>query len=195
MVPNCAEGGVLGVLPGIIGSIQASEVIKVITGMGVSLSGKLFLMDVLDFSNRTLNIKRDPKNPLNGEIPTINALIDYESFCGITNDSNDLIDLSPIELARWRREGQDFQLIDVREAYEFEAGNIGGQGIPLGELAASVNLIDKNRPVVFLCKSGKRSAQAIENITSLAPGYSNLRHLKGGLLSWKEQVDADLLLI
>ena len=195
MVPNCAEGGVLGVLPGIIGSIQASEVIKVITGMGVSLSGKLFLMDVLDFSNRTLNIKRDPKNPLNGEIPTINALIDYESFCGITNDSNDLIDLSPIELARWRREGQDFQLIDVREAYEFEAGNIGGQGIPLGELAASVNLIDKNRPVVFLCKSGKRSAQAIENITSLAPGYSNLRHLKGGLLSWKEEVDADLLLI
>ena len=195
MVPNCAEGGVLGVLPGIIGSIQASEVIKVITGMGVSLSGKLFLMDVLDFSNRTLNIKRDPKNPLNGETPTINALIDYESFCGITNDSNDLIDLSPIELARWRREGQDFQLIDVREAYEFEAGNIGGQGMPLGELAASVNLIDKNRPVVFLCKSGKRSAQAIENITSLAPGYSNLRHLKGGLLSWKEQVDADLLLI
>ena len=195
MVPNCAEGGVLGVLPGIIGSIQASEVIKVITGMGVSLSGKLFLMDVLDFSNRMLNIKRDPKNPLNGETPTINALIDYESFCGITNDSNDLIDLSPIELARWRREGQDFQLIDVREAYEFEAGNIGGQGIPLGELAASVNLIDKNRPVVFLCKSGKRSAQAIENITSLAPGYSNLRHLKGGLLSWKEQVDADLLLI
>ena len=195
MVPNCAEGGVLGVLPGIIGSIQASEVIKVITGMGVSLSGKLFLMDVLDFSNRTLNIKRDPKNPLNGETPTINALIDYESFCGITNDSNDLIDLSPIELARWRREGEDFQLIDVREAYEFEAGNIGGQGIPLGELAASVNLIDKNRPVVFLCKSGKRSAQAIENITSLAPGYSNLRHLKGGLLSWKEQVDADLLLI
>ena len=195
MVPNCAEGGVLGVLPGIIGSIQASEVIKVITGMGVSLSGKLFLMDVLDFSNRTLNIKRDPKNPLNGETPTINALIDYESFCGITNDSNDLIDLSPIELARWRREGQDFQLIDVREAYEFEAGNIGGQGIPLGELAASVNLIDKNRPVVFLCKSGKRSAQAIENITSLAAGYSNLRHLKGGLLSWKEKVDADLLLI
>ena len=195
MVPNCAEGGVLGVLPGIIGSIQASEVIKVITGMGVSLSGKLFLMDVLDFSNRTLNIKRDPKNPLNGETPTINALIDYESFCGITNDSNDLIDLSPIELARWRREGQDFQLIDVREAYEFEAGNIGGQGIPLGELAASVNLIDKNRPVVFLCKSGKRSAQAIENLTSLAAGYSNLRHLKGGLLSWKEQVDADLLLI
>ena len=195
MVPNCAEGGVLGVLPGIIGSIQASEVIKVITGLGVSLSGKLFLMDVLDFSNRTLNIKRDPKNPLNGETPKINALIDYESFCGITNDSNDLIDLSPIELARWRREGQDFQLIDVREPYEFEAGNIGGQGIPLGELAASVNLIDKNRPVVFLCKSGKRSAQAIENITSLAAGYSNLRHLKGGLLSWKEQVDADLLLI
>ncbi len=195
MVPNCAEGGVLGVLPGIIGSIQASEVIKVITGMGVSLSGKLFLMDVLDFSNRTLNIKRDPKNPLNGETPTINALIDYESFCGITNDSNDLIDLSPIELVRWRREGQDFQLIDVREAYEFEAGNIGGQGIPLGELAASVNLIDKNRPVVFLCKSGKRSAQAIENITSLTAGYSNLRHLKGGLLSWKEKVDADLLLI
>ena len=195
MVPNCAEGGVLGVLPGIIGSIQASEVIKVITGLGVSLSGKLFLMDVLDFSNRTLNIKRDPKNPLNGETPKINALIDYESFCGITNDSNNLIDLSPIELARWRREGQDFQLIDVREAYEFEVGNIGGQGMPLGELAASVNLIDKNRPVVFLCKSGKRSAQAIEIITSLAAGYSKLRHLKGGLLSWKEEVDADLLLI
>ena len=195
MIPNCAEGGVLGVLPGIIGSIQASEVIKVITGLGVSLSGKLFLMDVLDFSNRTLNINRDPKNPLNGEQPTIKALIDYELFCGITDVSNDLIDLSPIELARWLREDHDFQLIDVREAYEFEGGNIGGQWIPLRKLAASLNLIDKNGPVVFLCKSGKRSAEAIENITALGADYSNLKHLKGGLLSWKEEIDADLFLI
>ena len=195
MIPNCAEGGVLGVLPGIIGSIQASEVIKVITNMGVSLSGRLFLIDVLDFSNRMLNIKRDPKNPLNGKNPTIKALIDYDSFCGITNDSNDLIDLSPMELARWLREDHDFQLIDVREAYEFDGGNIGGELIPLKKLTASVNLIDKNRPIVFLCKSGKRSAQAVENIATLWASYSNLRHLKGGLLAWREEVDADLFLI
>ena len=195
MVPNCAEGGVLGVLPGIIGSIQASEVIKIITGMGVSLSGRLFLMDALDFTNRTLKIKKDPKNPLNGKKPSIKTLIDYDSFCGITDDSNNLIDLTPQELDRWFREGHDFQLIDVREAHEFDGGNIGGKQISLGKLAEFVNLIDQNRPVVFLCKSGKRSAQAIE--IALAPGakYSNLKHLKGGLLAWKEEIDADLFLI
>ena len=195
MVPNCAEGGVLGVLPGIIGSIQASEVIKIITGMGVSLSGRLFLMDALYFSNRTLNIKRDPKNPLNGKKPSIKTLIDYDTFCGITDDSNDLIDLTPVELNRWFREGYDFQLIDVREAHEFDRGNIGGKQISLGKLAEFVNLIDQNRPVVFLCKSGKRSAQAIERALALGAKYSNLKHLKGGLLAWKEEVDADLFLI
>jgi len=195
MVPNCAEGGVLGVLPGIIGSIQASEVIKIITGMGVALSGRLFLIDALDFSNRTLNIKRDPKNPLNGKKPSIKTLIDYDSFCGITGDSNDLTDLTPVELDRWLREGHDFQLIDVREAYEFDGGNIGGKQISLGKLAEFVNLIDQNRPVVFLCKSGKRSAKAIERVLALGAKYSNLKHLKGGLLAWKEQVDADLFLI
>ena len=195
MVPNCAEGGVLGVLPGIIGSIQASEVIKIITGMGISLSGKLFLMDALYFSNRILNIKRDPKNPLNGKEPSINTLIDYDSFCGITDDSNNLIDLTPVELNRWLRQGYDFQLIDVREAYEFDGGNIGGKQISLGKLAEFVNLIDQNRPVVFLCKTGKRSAQAIDRVLALGAKHSNLKHLKGGLLAWKEEVDADLFLI
>ena len=195
MVPNCAEGGVLGVLPGIIGSIQASEVIKIITGMGISLSGKLFLMDALYFSNRILNIKRDPKNPLNGKKPSINTLIDYDSFCGITDDSNNLIDLTPVELNRWLRQGYDFQLIDVREAYEFDGGNIGGKQISLGKLAEFVNLIDQNRPVVFLCKTGKRSAQAIDRVLALGAKHSNLKHLKGGLLAWKEEVDADLFLI
>ena len=195
MIPNCAEGGVLGVLPGIIGSIQASEVIKVITGIGVSLSGRLFLIDVLDFSNRTLNIKRDPKNPLNGKKPTIKKLIDYDSFCGINDVSNDLIDLSSLELARWLREDHDFQLIDVREAYEFDGGNIGGQQISLAKLVEFLHLIDQNRPVVFLCKSGKRSAQGIENILALGAKYSNLKHLKGGLLAWKKEVDTDLFLI
>lgn len=195
MVPSCAEGGVLGVLPGIIGSIQASEVIKIITGMGVSLSGKLFLMDALYFSNRTLNINRDPKNPLNGKEPSINTLIDYDSFCGITDDSNASIDLTPMELNRWLRQGYDFQLIDVREAYEFDGGNIGGKQISLRKLAEFVNLIDQNRPVVFLCKSGKRSAQAIDRALALGAKYSNLKHLKGGLLAWKEEVDADLFLI
>ena len=195
VVPNCAEGGVLGVLPGIIGSIQASEVIKIITGMGVSLSGRLFLMDALDFTNRTMNIKRDPKNPLNGKKPSIRTLIDYDSFCGITDDSNDLIDLTPKELHRWFREGHDFQLIDVREAHEFDAGNIGGKQISLGKLAEFTNLIDQNRPVVFLCKSGKRSVKAIKSVLVLGAKYSNLKHLKGGLLAWKEEVDADLFLI
>ena len=195
VVPNCAEGGVLGVLPGIIGSIQASEVIKIITGMGVSLSGRLFLMDALDFTNRTLKIKKDPKNPLNGKKPLMKTLIDYDSFCGITDDSNNLVDLTPQELDRWFREGHDFQLIDVREAHEFDGGNIGGKQISLGKLAKFSNLIDQNRPVVFLCKSGKRSAQAIEIALALGAKYSNLKHLKGGLLAWKEEIDADLFLI
>ena len=163
--------------------------------MGVSLSGRLFLMDALDFTNRTMNIKRDPKNPLNGKKPSIRTLIDYDSFCGITDDSNDLIDLTPKELHRWFREGHDFQLIDVREAHEFDAGNIGGKQISLGKLAEFTNLIDQNRPVVFLCKSGKRSVKAIKSVLVLGAKYSNLKHLKGGLLAWKEEVDADLFLI
>ncbi len=130
MVPSCAEGGVLGVLPGIIGSFQANEVIKVVAGIGEPLSGRLFLFDALRFESRTLKIHRDPANPLNGENPTQASLIDYEEFCGIPSfeakSAQDLPFVTVEELRDWRESGRSFQLIDVREPYEYEIANLGG---------------------------------------------------------------------
>ncbi|HMY37322.1 MAG TPA: molybdopterin-synthase adenylyltransferase MoeB, partial [bacterium] len=132
MVPSCAEGGVLGVLPGIIGSMQASEAIKVITGIGTPLSGKLFLWNALTFESRTMKFKRDPANPINGLQQTITALIDYEVFCGISEPEKQTGgEISPAELKHWIDTGKDFQLIDVRESFEYGICNLGGTLIPL----------------------------------------------------------------
>jgi len=191
-VPSCAEGGVIGVLPGIIGSLQANEVIKVITGIGEPLSGRLFLFDALNFETKTLKIRRDQNNPLNGKNPTQNELIDYEQFCGIVNDNevtNGLKEISAIELSSiLNNVNKKLQLIDVREPYETEIASIGGELIPLNIVAKSVAKIDRDRQVVLYCKSGKRSADAIKLLEAQF-GFDNLYNLKGGILAFAKEVD------
>lgn len=193
MVPSCAEGGVLGVLPGILGSIQASEVIKVITGIGKPLSGRLFLFDALSFETRVLNITKDPSNPLSGQNPTITGLIDYEQFCSLypLSPEPSLKSISVQELQKWRRSGVDFQLIDVREPYEFDIVNLGGQLISLKTVTENSNLIERNKPVVLHCRSGKRSAEAIRNLEKRF-NLTNLYNLEGGILAYIQEIEPGL---
>ncbi|MFI5135625.1 MAG: molybdopterin-synthase adenylyltransferase MoeB, partial [Chitinophagales bacterium] len=127
LVPSCAEGGVLGVLPGIIGSLQALETIKVIAGIGETLSGRFFIFDALKFESRIFKIRRDPDNPLNGKNPTIKELIDYEQFCGMKTVEKAVKEISAAELYELQTRGEDFQLIDVREPHEYQIVNIGGE--------------------------------------------------------------------
>src|SRR5215212_8848201 len=181
LVPSCSEGGVLGVLPGIIGSLQASEVIKVITGIGETLNGRFFIFDALIFETRIFNIKRNPSNPLNGDHPTITALIDYEQFCGMKAVEKPLKEISAQELYDWQVRGEDFQLIDVREPHEYDIVNIGAELIPLATVAANADRIDRNKKVVVHCKMGGRSVKAIRELEEKF-GFENLYNLKGGIL-------------
>ncbi|HMV25751.1 MAG TPA: molybdopterin-synthase adenylyltransferase MoeB [bacterium] len=191
MVPSCAEGGVLGVLPGIIGSMQASEAIKVITGIGTPLSGKLFLWNALTFESRTMKFKRDPANPINGLQQTITALIDYEVFCGISEPEKQTGgEISPAELKHWIDTGKDFQLIDVRESFEYGICNLGGTLIPLAQIMQESARIAQNKPVVVHCKMGGRSAKAIAQLRTL--GFDNLINLRGGIIAYAETVDPSL---
>jgi len=191
LVPSCAEGGVLGVLPGIIGSLQASEVIKVITGIGETLNGRFFIFDALNFETRTFNIKRNPSNPLNGENPTITELIDYEQFCGLKTVEKPIKEITAKELYNLQVRGEDFQLIDVREPHEYDIVNIGAELIPLATVAANADRIDRNRKVVVHCKMGGRSAKAIRELEEKF-GFENLYNLKGGILGYIDEVQPEL---
>jgi molybdopterin/thiamine biosynthesis adenylyltransferase/rhodanese-related sulfurtransferase len=193
LVPSCAEGGVLGVLPGIIGSLQALEVIKVITGVGEPLSGKFYTFDALSFENRTFNIKRRADNPLNGENPSIKALIDYEQFCGLKtpNTEKAIKEITVQELYDWQTKGEDFQLIDVREVHEYEIVNIGAELIPLSTVAANAGKIDPNKKVIIHCKMGGRSAKAVRELEEKF-GFENLYNLKGGILAWVDAIQPEL---
>lgn len=196
MVPSCAEAGVLGVLPGIIGCMQASEVIKVITGAGEVLAGKLFLFDALNFSTRTIKVKKDPDNPLTGDKPEITELIDYEAFCGIStngeaessDEDQEVPEVSVTEYKQWVERGEPVQLIDVREPYEYEIAQIGGELIPLKSIADNADKISRDKKVVVHCRSGKRSADAIKELKEKY-GFDNLYNLKGGILAWSEEID------
>ncbi len=183
LVPNCAEGGVLGVLPGIIGSLQASEIIKILADIGEPLAGKLFIMDALTFETRTIKIRKNPK------LSPVTELIDYEDFCGITSpDKNETAEISVDELKLMMDNRDDnFQLIDVRELYEFEIGNIGGLLIPLGEIENRINEISSSGKKIVLCRSGVRSQKAIRKLQKL--GFNNLYNLKGGILKWADEID------
>ena len=185
LVPSCSEGGVLGMLPGIIGSMQASEVIKVVTGVGEPLSGRLFHFEALSFESRTFKIKRRDDNPLNGKNPSITQLIDYEHFCGLKNDERPLKEISVRELNMWQTQGASFQLIDVREPQEYETANIGAELIPLGTVAAHAGRFSRDKKVVVHCRSGVRSAQAIRELEDKF-GFDNLYNLKGGILAYLE---------
>lgn len=187
LVPSCAEGGVLGVLPGIIGSLQALEVIKVITGLGEILSGRLFNFDALSFESRIFNIRRNPTNPLNGENPTIHELIDYEQFCGMKAVEKPIKEITAIQLHEWQVEGEDFQFIDVREPYEHDDMNLNALLIPLGTVIDNIDKIDRNRKVVVHCKTGGRSAKAIRQLENDF-GFDNLYNLKGGIMAYMQDI-------
>ncbi len=182
LVPSCAEGGVLGVLPGIIGSMQASEVIKVVTGTGEPLSGRLFIFDALQFETRIFKIRRRSDNPLNGDNPTIRQLIDYEFFCGL-KEQKPVREITVEELLNWQLSGEQFQLIDVREQAEYESANIGALLIPLSTVSDNQDRIDRDRKVVIHCKSGARSARAIRELEEKF-GFNNLYNLKGGITEY-----------
>ena len=191
LVPSCAEGGVLGVLPGIVGSLQANEVIKVITGIGEPLVGRLFLFDAMNFETRTVKVHRDENNPLNGKNPTITALVDYQEFCGMKqNNEDDIKKISVQEFLELQKSEEPFQLIDVREDFEYEIANIEGLHIPLADVEEEVDQIVSDRKVVIHCKSGGRSKKAIE-LLEKEFGFSNLYNLTGGVDAYFDVVDAN----
>ena len=192
LVPSCAEGGVLGVLPGIIGSLQALEVIKVITGVGEPLSGRFFTFDALNFENHTFNIKRREDNPVNGKNPTIHRLIDYEQFCGMRAvEEKPVKEISALELYKWQVQGKKYKLIDVREPAEFKIVDIGGELIPLSTVANHADQIPRDMDVVIHCKTGPRSLKAIRELEEKF-GFRNLYNLKGGILAYIDQVKPEL---
>jgi sulfur-carrier protein adenylyltransferase/sulfurtransferase len=192
LVPSCAEGGVLGVLPGIIGCLQALEVIKVITGVGETLSGRFYTFDALQFESNTFKIKKRADNPISGEKPSVTELIDYEQFCGMRAiEEKPLKEITSRELYDLQVKGDPIQIIDVREPHEYEIVNIGGELIPLSAVSDFADQISRDKKVIVHCKVGGRSAKAIKELEEKY-GFTNLYNLKGGILSWIEEVDPQL---
>ena len=194
LVPSCAEGGVLGVLPGIIGVIQATEAIKLIIGAGHSLVGRLMLFDALKMSFRTLKLQRDPSCPVCGDHPTVTKLIDYEQFCGIlpppsSSASDDETEIEVEELKAKIDRHEKFFLLDVRERNEYEISRIDGATlIPLGELPRRLDEIPVDAgEIVVMCKMGGRSAKAADFLRT--KGYAHVKNLSGGVLAWSSRVD------
>ncbi len=191
LVPSCAEGGVLGVLPGIVGTIQATEAIKLVLGIGTSLAGRLLLVDALTMEFRSVTLRRDPACPACGT-RTITQLIDYDQFCGTSvaasEDIETVVEITPRELAARLLEGADLDLLDVREPREWDLTHLDGSRlIPLGSLPESIGTLDREREIVVLCRSGKRSATAVLQLQ--AAGFRKVKNLAGGLLRWSDDVD------
>jgi molybdopterin/thiamine biosynthesis adenylyltransferase/rhodanese-related sulfurtransferase len=194
MVPSCAEGGVLGVLPGIIGVMQAIEAIKLILGIGEPLIGRLVSFDALKMRFREFTIRRDPKCPVCGDHPTIHDLINYEQFCGLPQaeaDNAKEMQVPTIEARELKAKldrKEPFVLVDVREPYEYEICHIpGSRLIPLGELPARLSELDSADDIILQCKSGARSARALHILQEA--GFKKLSNLEGGITAWAEQVD------
>jgi sulfur-carrier protein adenylyltransferase/sulfurtransferase len=196
LVPSCAEGGVLGVLPGVIGVIQATEAIKLILGSGQPLIGRLLLYDALQMRFRELKLRRDPECPICGDHPTIHALIDYDQFCGVVPahtqpTTSGVPEITVEQLKSKFDRGDDFFLLDVREPNEFQICRIPGSTlIPLGELAQRTGELDRNREMVVQCKVGARSAKAVSLLQER--GFTRVSNLKGGILAWIDRVDPSL---
>jgi adenylyltransferase/sulfurtransferase len=192
LVPSCAEGGVLGILPGVIGLIQATEVVKLILGQGEPLKGRLLLYDALAMRFRELKLRKNPDCPICGTHPTVTKLIDYHQFCGVPKQTEAPQvasgDISPVEVKARLDRGDDFQLIDVREVFEHQICNIPqAKLIPLGELPKRLNEIDPSREVVVHCKMGGRSAKAADLLRT--NGYTKVLNMTGGILAWSDKVD------
>ncbi len=188
-VPNCAEGGVLGVLPGLVGTIQATEAIKLLLGIGRPLIGELLTIDALEMQFRRLKVRKDPECPVCGT-RAIRELVDHEVECAVPEPKER--DLTALALAERRRAGRDLFLVDVREPHEWAIGRIDGAVlIPLGEVLESLDRIPRDRDVVVYCKGGTRSAQAADLL--VAKGYQRVENLLGGILAWGAEVDPSLL--
>jgi adenylyltransferase/sulfurtransferase len=192
LVPSCAEGGVLGVLPGMIGTIQAAEALKLILGTGGTLVGRLLLVNALTMEFRTVRLRKDPTCPACGT-RTITELIDYDEYCGTPGgeahyDRDGVSEITPRELAERLRGGAAIDLIDVREPGEWEVARLpGARLVPLGQLAASMATLDSAREIVVMCRSGQRSANAARQLQ--AAGFRKVRNLAGGILRWSDEVD------
>jgi molybdopterin/thiamine biosynthesis adenylyltransferase/rhodanese-related sulfurtransferase len=194
LVPSCAEGGVLGVLPGIIGTIQTTEALKLILGIGETLAGRLLLVDALRMKFRTLNLRKDPTCPACGT-HEITELIDYEEFCGVRQAAasdaaaaSGVPEITPTQLAARISRGDDFDLIDVREPHEWEIARIpGARLVPLGTLVEALPTLDSAREIVVHCKGGGRSAKAVQQLQ--ASGFRKVWNLAGGISRWSDDVD------
>ncbi len=192
LVPSCAEGGVLGVLPGIVGAIQAMETIKLILGRGDALVGRLLLFDALAMKFRELRLRKNADCPACGEHPTLTKLIDYNEFCGIRGEEApaaqvQVPEIAPRELKARLDRGDNVFILDVREPHEYQICNLKGHLIPLGELPRRVHELDSSREIVAHCRSGKRSAEAVDFLRKA--GFRKIWNLKGGILAWSDEVD------
>lgn len=194
LVPSCAEGGVLGILPALVGSIQATETVKLILGKGETLSGRLVLYDALNMKFRELKLRKNPDCPVCGPNPTITELIDYEEFCGIPQTEPDPApglndwEIDPVALQERLARGENIYILDVREPHEFEICSIPNSHlIPLGDLPGRVNELNTADDIVAHCKSGMRSAKAVNFLRTA--GFAKVKNLKGGILAWSEKVD------
>jgi molybdopterin/thiamine biosynthesis adenylyltransferase/rhodanese-related sulfurtransferase len=198
LVPSCAEGGVLGILPGLLGVIQATEVIKLILGKGEPLIGRLLLVDSLNMSFRELKLRKNPDCPVCGTHPTVTRLIDYEQFCGITPEpkaasvngtpvQNGIPQITAVELKKRLDNKDDIFVLDVREPHEYQIANLGAKLIPLGELPARAGELNKESEIIVHCKSGGRSQKAAEFLAQ--NGFKNVSNLAGGITAWSNDVD------
>jgi molybdopterin/thiamine biosynthesis adenylyltransferase/rhodanese-related sulfurtransferase len=197
LIPSCAEGGVFGVLPGTIGTLQATEALKVLLGIGDPLIGTLLLYDALDMSFSPVRLKKNPECKVCSPDPEITELIDYEAFCGVPGHDRaeerlpSEWEIEPVELAERLKSGDAIELIDVREPHELSISAIpGAKVIPLGSLAARMNELDSADEIVLFCKSGTRSARALELLAGA--GFRKLKNLHGGINAWAEEVDPSL---
>jgi sulfur-carrier protein adenylyltransferase/sulfurtransferase len=191
LVPSCAEGGVLGILPGLVGVMQATEVIKLILGKGEPLIGRLLLIDALGMKFRELKLRKNPDCPVCGMNPTVTRLIDYNEFCGIRGEEkpmeSGISEIQVEELKRRLDAGDDLFVLDVREPHEYQICNIGGHLIPLGDLPKRVSELDSSREIVAHCRSGVRSAKAVTFLQQA--GFKKVHNLAGGILAWADRVD------
>jgi len=197
LVPSCAEGGVLGVLPGTLGTIQATEVIKLVLGIGSSLVGRLLLYNALDMSFDSIKLKKNPDCKVCGAHPEVTALIDYDAFCGVPGFDHDEgsagknWDISATDLAFRLKNGEKIRLIDVREPHELGISALpGSENFPLGQLAARLSELDTAQELVLFCKTGVRSTRALELLVSA--GFRKVRNLQGGINAWAREVDPKL---
>ena len=191
LVPSCAEGGVLGILPGLLGVIQATEAVKLILGTGRPLMGRLLLVDALAMRFRELKLRKNPDCPVCGANPTIRELIDYQEFCGIRGEEQEpevaVPEVTPMEVKKKLDGGEGLFILDVREPHEYQICNINGHLIPLGELPARVHELNSADEIVAHCRSGMRSAQAVDFLRKA--GFRKVKNMKGGILAWSDQVD------